>query len=128
MSMTPRRIARTFALVLCIPITACHGWQSSKLSPGQNMTWNDQVRVTLASGEVVSMLSAQVQRDTLFGRPLYGRADSVARYPVSAIRQVESRGLSSDRTAAAVVGSGIGAALLVATAVLFLLGSLLRGE
>jgi hypothetical protein len=104
--------------VLVTTLSACHSFQPGTLSPGQNMTWNDQVRVTLASGEVVSLLNAQVQRDTLFGPPLYGRVDSIARYPVSSVRQIEARTFSGDRTAVVVVASVVGGALLLFAALL----------
>lgn len=113
---TPRVIRHVVAMMVVSLLGACHTWHTGTLSPGQNMTWNDQVRVTLVSGQDVVLLNARVQGDTLRGAPLYGREDSVARYPLEMVRQIEQRQFSGDRTAVVVVFSVVGTVMLTLAA------------
>jgi hypothetical protein len=87
--------------LILLSCTACHTWEIETLRPGQSTHWVEPVRVVVATGEEREFVSARVSRDTLFGTPRHGAADSTVAIPIRSVLRVQRREFSEDRTVSA---------------------------
>jgi len=94
-------------------LAACHTWEMETLRPGQAATWDQPVRVVLATGEERGFASARVSRDTLFGAPTRGAADSTVAIPIRSVLRVQQREFSEERTLRAYMGASLAPAVVL---------------
>lgn len=127
---TPPRYRQivTGAAMLLLPMftTGCHTWKVQPVNPGQASQWSRPIRVTLVSGELLTLDGARVTSDTLFGAPRAVRGAQTATVlalPMREVRAIDERVFSGDRTAGVVVGSVPGALALLVAAVFVALAS-----
>jgi hypothetical protein len=122
-----RRIV-TGATLALLPVltTACHTWKTQPLILGQAERWSSPIRVELASGELLTLDAARVERDTLYGTARAKRgvqAGTPFALSMRDVRAIDERVFSGDRTAGVVVGSVLGAALIAVGAILLALST-----
>jgi hypothetical protein len=77
---------------MAVACAGCHTWKAAPLAAGQ---------VVRRTGEGFEFDSARVSRDTLFGRPRHGAADSTVAIPVRRLLRVQRREFSEDRSVSA---------------------------
>jgi len=122
-----RQIVTGVAMLLLSMLAAgCHTWKVQPLNPSQASQWSRPIRVTLASGELLTLYAARVSSDTLFGTPRStggAQAGTLVALPMRDVRAIDERVFSGDRTAGVVVGSVLGALALFVGAIFLALAS-----
>lgn len=122
------------SMLLVIHLGACATWRPSPVPPRQLIEQEQpsSVRVTLASGEVVTLEDPRMTGDSIAGligggfvNDVYTDAELVAAVASRDVASMELRGFSAGRTFAAVA---LGAAAVVGVAILIIALSLPRCE
>lgn len=116
-----RRIATL--LLVTLPSTACQAWHTEDVAPQAVLATQQptQLRVTRTNGQQFVLQHPVLRGDTLEGTWQlggYGTATPM-RIALTDVRQVATRGFSSDRTVVLVMGLGalVGGAVVVAYAI-----------
>lgn len=107
---------RVASAILTLTLAGCHVWELEPLRAGQSAQWNQPVRVVTTTGEGFEFDAARVSRDTLFGTPRRGSADSTMAIPTRNVLRVERREYSGERTVFAVAASGLALVAVALTA------------
>jgi hypothetical protein len=94
--MFSRRAQPAVALLTLISVTACTAWQPVRVAPA-GTALPERVRLTLQTGEQVTLWDATLQGDTtVVGRE--GRDGPVRQYPLGSVRELEARSRVIGRT------------------------------
>ncbi len=116
MSMRNPLARRVIAALLLVLLTACHSWQPTTVSP-QGWTPEERpssVRVTLATGETVTVENPTVRNDSIVGV-----TDASVGVASRDVRSLEVRRFSVGKTIE--LGLGIAAGLAAVAAVVILI-------
>lgn len=100
-----RRSRALVGLAALVAVTACTTWQPYSGPPGQAQL-PSQVRVTLVSGEQVTLRDPVVLGDTLL-HGLVDRQGQLQEFPMSGIQLLEARRFSGGKTALLVLASAV---------------------
>jgi hypothetical protein len=114
-------IGRAVLLTLIgLPAEGCMSWKTQPVAPDQVVAQRpDQVRLTVAGGGTVVVVGPTIVGDSLIGAPAGANPKHIAQrlaIPLSDIQSVEVQRLNAGKTALAVAGVGITAAVVIAAA------------
>jgi hypothetical protein len=120
--MRPRGlIGQVIILVLLgLPAEGCMSWKTQPVAPDQVLRQRpDRVRLTLAGGGTVVVMSPTIVGDSLIGAPAGANPQQIAQrltIPLSDIQSVEVQRVSGGKTALLLAGVGVTALAVIAAA------------
>lgn len=106
-----RSVIRVRGLAFALWLTACHTWRPVQLAPTPGFHQNERVRVVRSNGSRTELASPSVIGDSLVGRGR--RPDMRVAIPMTEVRRVETRQLSTTRTVLLVAGVAVAVYLAV---------------
>ena len=107
--MRPGIHGRRLAFVLWL--TACHTWQPVQLAPTPGFHGNERVRVVRSNGSRTELASPAIVDDSVVGQR--GRPATRVAIPMTEVRRVETRQISTVRTVLLVAGVAVAVYLAV---------------
>ena len=125
MSAHTSAVRRSCSTLLLVTLqgTACQGWHTEDVAPQAVLATHQpsQLRITRTNGQQFVLQHPVLRGDTLEGTWQLGGYGTPApvRIALTDVRQVATRGFSSDRTVVLVIGLGavVGGAVAVAYAI-----------
>lgn len=106
-----RRVVRARDLAFALWLTACYTWRPVQLAPTPAFHENDRVRVVRSNGSRTELASPSVADDSLVGRGR--RPEARVAIPMTEVRRVETRQLSTVRTVLLIAGVAVAVYLAV---------------
>ena len=106
-----RRVMRARRRAFALWLTACHTWRPVQLAPTPGFQEKERVRVVRSNGSRIELASPSIVDDSLVGQGR--RPDTRVAIPMTEVRRVETRRLSTMRTVLLVGGVAVAVYLAV---------------